>query len=183
MPAEDGPSLSKATFDRLVIDHLPAMLGFSIRLTGDPHAAEDVMQEALLRAARAWQGLRRADRFTAWLTRIVVNVFRDRLSRAGAGEPLPDDLSDGRAEDPAAAAAADETEALVARAVSQLPPRQREVLILTVYEQLDAREVADLLDLSIENVRTNLHYARRQLQRRLATLLQGGSDGGRRATT
>jgi RNA polymerase sigma-70 factor, ECF subfamily len=67
--------------DRLVTQHLPWALGFATRLTGTPDAAEEVLQEALVRVARSWKSFRKEAEFRTWLFRIVINAFRDWLAR------------------------------------------------------------------------------------------------------
>jgi RNA polymerase sigma-70 factor (ECF subfamily) len=74
--------VDRTTFDRLMLESVPAAQRFAICLIGDVHAAEDVMQEALLRAHRSWKTFRGQSRFTTWLMRIIINCFRDQLAQA-----------------------------------------------------------------------------------------------------
>jgi RNA polymerase sigma-70 factor (ECF subfamily) len=162
-------AVDRQTFDRLVLDHLASAQRFAIRLTGDPDAAEDLMQDALLRAHRSWRTFRGQSKFTTWLYSIVINCFRDRLAASPrlAGD-LAQDVLDPRASDPAHAAQSREFGEIVAREVSRLPPRQREVLVLSAYEQMSAVEIAAVLQISEANVRTQLHLAREKLRDRLS---------------
>jgi RNA polymerase sigma-70 factor (ECF subfamily) len=166
-----GRSADSASLDRLVSAHLSEALRFAVRLTGDPDAAEELVQEALLRAARGWRSFRREASFRTWLLRIVINAFRDRLAAQPAPESLDEGLADARAVDPASQAAANELGRLMAARVSALPPRQREVLILVTYEGFSPREVARLLGIREANVHATLHVARRRLRRELAPYL------------
>ncbi len=162
--------MDRPTFDRLVVEHLPAAQRFAVRLTGRADLAEDVVQDAMVRAARAWPGLRTAGGFRTWLFRVVVTAWRDghdREARRPAGRLMSDPAGPTH-EGPADRATTAELGERVAAAVSALPPRQREVLVLTVYEQLSDAEVAAVLGTNRQNVRTHLHLARR----RLAALLQ-----------
>lgn len=145
--ARERPLDEKAALDRLVVEHLPAALRFAVRLTGNADEAEDIVQDALLRVARGWAAFRGEANFRTWLFRIVVNAFRDRLRRPRM-ETLPDEVDDRRGEGPDRAALQRELGELVAQKVSSLPPRQREVLVLTMYEQLPPREVAGVLGIS-----------------------------------
>ena len=158
----------RATFDRLVLELLPDTLRFAIRLTGDPDSAEDVVQDALARAARSWRTFRRDAQFRTWLFRIVINVFRDRLAARPANEELPEALADPRQIDACELAMAAELGEIVARAVSSLPPRQREVLVLITYEGIAPGEAAKLLGITVANVHATLHAARERLKRVLA---------------
>jgi RNA polymerase sigma-70 factor (ECF subfamily) len=165
--------------DRLVRQHLPAAMRLALRLCGpgNPQAAEEVVTEALYRAARGWRTFRGGENdlaaFRSWLNRILINAFRDHLARRPQPAGLDRDAEppDPRSDDPADAAVAGELGDLVARLVSQLPLRQREVLVLIAYEGHDAAEVAEMLDLTGPNVRTTLHLARQKLREKLARLV------------
>jgi RNA polymerase sigma-70 factor, ECF subfamily len=163
--------LDKAALDRLVDEHLPAALRFALRLTGDLDAAEDLVQDALLRVAGRWSGFRGDAQFRTWLFQIVVNVFRDRLRRPRM-QALVDDFDDRRRPGPAEAALDAELGEIVARKIAELPPRQREVLVLSFYEQMPAAEIAEVVGISESNVYSTLHQARARLKRELAEYLE-----------
>jgi RNA polymerase sigma-70 factor (ECF subfamily) len=159
-----------SSLDHLVAEHLPAALRFATRLCGDPARAEEIVQEALVRVVRSWRSFRGASEFRTWLFRIVINVFRDRQRRGADMLPIHDcrdELADA-APQPAAAAMVAELGELVAREVSRLPARQREVLVLVAYEGLSTHEVAEALGISEANVHSTLWAARSRLKARLA---------------
>ena len=160
--------MSRGESDRLLLEHMASAGRLAVRLTGDPDMGEDVMQEALVRASRSWRTFRGQSRFSTWLMRIVVNAFRGCLARRSAAGGLPGELPDGKAADPSAELSAREIGQAVAAAVSALPPRQREVLVLRAYEGLSTAEVCELLGIDEGTARANLHYARRRLRERLA---------------
>lgn len=153
--------------DRLVREHLPAAVRFATRLTGRTETAEDVVQDALLRVARKYRTFRGDSSFRTWLFRIIVNVIRDRPRRQRE-QPLADsavpDTTTSRL-------SADELSHLIAHHVSRLPPRQREVIVLTVYEELSIPETAKLLDITEQNVHAALYVARRRLKEELSDQL------------
>jgi RNA polymerase sigma-70 factor (ECF subfamily) len=173
---DDDGTGSKAAFDRVAFDRevvelIPSLLRLAVRLCGDEHAAEDVVQDALVRAARSWRSFRGEAKLSTWLSSIVVNAFRDWLARQQrdrATETLEgrevEPSSNAKTTNPARSAEADEFGQIVARCVSQLPPRQREVLVLSAYEGLSGREVAGVLEVSEQDVRTNLFYARQKMR-------------------
>jgi len=164
--------VDRDTFDRLMLEHLSAALRFAIRLLGDSHEAEDLVQEAMLRAARNWQSFRGASSFRTWLFQILINAFRDRLRmKRPTAEVMNEDVQDRRSIDPLAATQGAELAEIVAKHVSLLPPRQREVLVLLTYEQVSVHEAAKLLETSEQNVRTNLHFARERLKKDLSAYL------------
>jgi RNA polymerase sigma-70 factor, ECF subfamily len=155
--------------DRLVTEHLPSALRFATRLTGDVDAAEELVQEALVRVARSWKTFRREARFQTWLFRIVINVFRSRLSgERNGGLPLADEVIDRHAGDPASGAQERELAELIAARVSALPPRQREVIVLISLEDLSVKETASVLDITEANVHATLAVARARLSKELA---------------
>jgi RNA polymerase sigma-70 factor (ECF subfamily) len=166
-----GQSIDRRTLDRLVIDCLPEVLRFAVRLTGNPDTAEEVVQEALLRVSRSWRSFRGQSRFRTWLLRIVINAFHDLLAAESTGRPLPEEVADRRAADPSSGMLAEEFGQQVAARVSALPYRQREVLILSVYEGLTPREVAEVLKISEANVYSTLHIVRCRLRRELGAYL------------
>ena len=167
------PAIDRDRFDQLVSGHLPMAMAFAVRLSGDVHAAEDLVQEALYRAARSWKSFAGRSSFKTWLFQIVVNVFRDQLPRSNQGRAgkLSEDVVDGRSAGPIERASAGELGPLVSRLVSALPLRQREVLVLTAYEGLTPAEAAGVLGISETNARANLAHARERLKRQLAPYL------------
>lgn len=160
-------------FARLVAAEMPALLRFAIRLTGDAEAAEEVVQEALFRAARARESFRGEASLRTWLLRIVIHAFRDGLTagRRRASEALSEELADPRQPLPERASLEAELRERIAGHVSNLPARQREVLLLTAYEQLSPAEIAEVLSITVANVHVNLHHARARLKELLAAYL------------
>jgi RNA polymerase sigma-70 factor (ECF subfamily) len=157
----------RATFDRLVSASLPAALRFAVRLTGRLETAEDVVQEAMVAASRAWKSFRGESQFQTWLLRIVVNTHRNLVARRGPPEALQHDLVDRRQALPSDSAAAAELAERVANCIAALPLRQREVIVLSTYEGLDAAQIAEVLEVTIENVYSTLNVARSKLRQQL----------------
>ena len=130
--------------------------------------AEDVAQEAFLRAYRNFHRLRDRERFRAWLARIAWRLALDRRRAAGRRERrelVSVDLA------PAATAedltASREFQWHLERAMDELPEKLRQVLILATVEGHDLREVARLLGLPEGTVKSRLHLARKQLAEKL----------------
>jgi RNA polymerase sigma-70 factor (ECF subfamily) len=163
-------SSDQIELDRLVTEHLPSALRFATRLTGDIDAAEEVVQEALVRVARSWKTFRGEARFQTWLFRIVINVFRSRTAvRSSRQVSLSGEMQDTHVADPAIGAQAKELSELIAARVSALPPRQREVMVLISFEGLSVKETASLLDITEANVHATLTVARARLTKELAS--------------
>lgn len=165
---------NQGELDRLVTDHLPDALRFALRLAGCRETAEEVVQEALCRAARGIGSFRGEAQFRTWFYRIVISAFHDHLAAAARRRcpgQLTDAIEDRRSESPVAAAMANELRDVIARRVSALPLRQREVLVLVACEQLRPSEAAEVLGISESNVSANLHYARTRLREELTPYL------------
>jgi RNA polymerase sigma-70 factor (ECF subfamily) len=171
----------RAAFARLVARHLRRAGAVAARITGNRGDAEEIVQEAFLRAwlkAPSWQaqGEREAGAaFGTWLGRVVVNLCLDRKRRAA---PLPLEAADAVA-DPApdgfAAAAQGEEGRRVAAAVAALPERQRAALVLCHYEGFTNIEAAAMLEISVGALESLLVRARRTLRDSLADLAPHGS--------
>jgi RNA polymerase sigma-70 factor, ECF subfamily len=146
--------------------------------------AEDVAQEAVVRAFRKLPSFRGASKFSTWLMSIAINEARTRLRRQALVrmEPLdqlPDEdksispalLRDWR-EIPSEALEREEVRDLIQRAVDQLPDLYREVFLLRDVEELTTSETAETLNISIPSVKVRLHRARVMLQKQLAPQLK-----------
>jgi len=146
--------------------------------------AEDVAQEAFLRAFRKLASFRAESKFSTWLISITINEARTRLRRQALVrmEPLdqlPDEdkgtspalLRDWR-EIPSEAVERDEVRVLIQRAVEQLPEIYRQVFLLRDVEELTINETAEALNISIPSIKVRLHRARMMLQKQLAPQLR-----------
>src|SRR6185503_4391022 len=102
---------------------------------------------------------------------IVINVFRDQLRKRRPVVEVSDEFTDAGSFSPMELVSGAELGELVARHVSHLPPRQREVLVLVAYEQMRPSAVASVLGISEQSARTNLHFARQTLKKHLAAYL------------
>ena len=146
--------------------------------------AEDVVQDAFVRAFRKLSSFRAESKFSTWLMSITINEARTRLRRQALVrmEPLeqapeepkgisPALLRDWR-EIPSAALERKEIRSLIQRAVEQLPDNYRQVFLLRDVEELTISEAAEILDISIPSVKVRLHRARLMLQKQLAPQLK-----------
>jgi RNA polymerase sigma-70 factor (ECF subfamily) len=133
--------------------------------------AEDVAQEALLRAYRRFDGLRDRNRFRAWLVRIAFRIAIDRL-RSGKRREQRDTLWSQPERQPHAAtaedlAASNEFQAHLETALGELPEKLRLVLLLAAMEGHTIDEIAGILGISTGTVKSRIFYARRQLAEKL----------------
>lgn len=170
IPQEAG--LAQERLAALFDAHQPRLYRLARRMSRDPEAARDLVQEAFLRAARrpgSLPGTASGDE--AWLVRTLVNLCRDRARRERVRRREPG---------PAAPPAGDPESAAVARAAVQaalarLPPRRRAVVVLRELEDRPVAAIAVLLGVSRVTVRWHLHAARKDLRRLLA-----GPEEGRK---
>jgi RNA polymerase sigma-70 factor (ECF subfamily) len=151
----------------------------------DESEAEDVTQEAMLKAFRALRSFQAQSKFSTWLVAIALNEGRRRLRIAGRaplesleeqapeheGDFTPAILTDWR-EIPLEALERKEIRQALVQAVGQLPPIYRQVFTLRDIEELDVKETAEVLEISSNVVKVRLHRARMLLQKRLAPLLK-----------
>ena len=158
-----------AAIQAMVARKLPRMLALAHRMLGDAVEAEDVAQEAMLRAWRQAPGwVSGRARFDTWLHRVGLNLCYDRLRRRREipTETPPDRAWDGPAPDRGliAAGIGDAVNAALAR----LPERQRAAIVLCHYQELSNIEAAGLLDVSVEALESLLSRGRRALRLALA---------------
>jgi RNA polymerase sigma-70 factor (ECF subfamily) len=128
-------------------------------VAGSRDAAEDAVQEALVRAWERPAGAERIDSLAAWVTRVSLNLSKSRLRRMRAETRARERL--GSMREGSGAPHASRTD--VERALLKLPRRQREVTVLRYYLGMDVREIAQTIGVSEGTVKTQLFRARRAL--------------------
>jgi len=166
-------------FEQLVRLHSGRVFRMLTRLLGSPVDAEDVAQEAFLKAWRALPGFRGDALFSTWLFRIAVNEGKRRLARDARRPTLAiedvmaevPDLADG----PAGLAEAAELRAYLERWIAELPANYRAAVVLRDVEGLSNEEAAELLELDVRNFKSRLHRGRMVIRRQLEEFPQGRS--------
>lgn len=158
-------------FEALVRRHMRAAYAVALGVTRNPADAEDVVQDAFVKALEELESCREPDRFAAWLARIVRNRAHSfhryrRVRRAASLDdagPLP-----GRS-DPARDTDRSRLRERLTEAMQELPERQRQVLLLHDLEGWKHREIGELMDMPAGTVRYTLHQARRAMRELLGT--------------
>jgi RNA polymerase sigma-70 factor (ECF subfamily) len=156
----------RASFEALALPHLDSAYSLARWLSRSPTDADDIVQEAMLRAFRAFDGVR-AETVKPWLLAIVRNCFRDQATKARRTQPLDEDhvrTLAADAPDPESEAAwASERRRLDAM-LARLPPDFREVLILREMEEMSYREIAEAIGAPVGTVMSRLARARALLK-------------------
>jgi RNA polymerase sigma-70 factor (ECF subfamily) len=159
-------------FEGLVLPHLPACYNLARWLLRSEPDAEDCVQEAMVRALRAFSQFRGGDP-RAWLFTIVRNSCYTHLRRrrpAGTLSPVEGsqelEVRDP-APDPEATLVQKSEQERVRRALGELPIEFREVLVLKEFEDLSYKEIAEVADIPLGTVMSRLSRARQRLQDRL----------------
>jgi RNA polymerase sigma-70 factor (ECF subfamily) len=160
----------REAFDVLVTRYQRHVYRLCYRYVNDHSDANDLAQEAFLKAYKAIGRFRGDAAFSTWLYRIAVNTCLNfRAARKPQAEPLAESLADGRR------GVGEEIErreraGRVREAVERLPEKQRLTLILKIYQDLTHEQVAEILGSSVGTVKANLFHALGNLRR----LLQAG---------
>jgi len=133
--------------------------------------AEDVAQEALLRAYRSFDRLRERGRFRGWLVRIAFRMALDRLRSSKRRERRDDEWSRPERQPPAPTvedlAVSNQFQVQLDRALDELPEKLRLVLLLAAMEGHTIEEISEMVGVSVGTVKSRIYYARKQLAEKL----------------
>ena len=167
--------------EALILRYQPRVYRFGLKMCRDAEDAGDVVQESLLAMARSIREFRGDAAVSTWLYTIARRVCIKKRRRSKFApdheEALQPRASDGPSDppdpapDPEAQAAGREIEAALSSAIDSLEPAQREVLVLRDIEGLPAPEVATILGVSVQAVKSRLHRARLAVRQRVAPVL------------
>lgn len=167
----DGKS---ASFELLVRRHSRELYQFALRFTGDPMAAEDVVQDTFVKIHQAGDSFDPARRFKPWLFTVAANKARDYLRRIGRRREVPFeaqvggeneagqrfiDLLSGDDVLPHEDLLLDEKRRFVKGVMGAMPPRYFEVLILAYYHRFPYKEIAEIVGIPLGTVKSRLHAA------------------------
>ena len=170
-------------FEELVKAHEKTVYNLALRMTGNPQDAEDMAQEAFLKAYRSLPDFRGESKFSVWLYRIVSNVCLDHLRRQGRrpassltqedgdGEEQQWDVPD-ESQSPERLLEQKLTREAVQRGLEQLPPDQRQILLLREIRGMSYEEIGETLGLEPGTVKSRIFRARKKL---CAYLLRDGN--------
>jgi RNA polymerase sigma-70 factor, ECF subfamily len=171
MPPDAAAEATRRELERLLAENAPLAYRVAMGVLRNPAEAEDVAQEALLRAYRKFDRLRDAQRFRGWLVRVSFRLALDRSrssrrrqeretlwARPELRPPLPSVEE---------IAASRQFEERLRNALEELPDRLRLVILLTAMEGHSMEHVAALLDVPVGTVKSRLFAARKRLAEKL----------------
>jgi len=154
------------------------LIGFLLRMVNDHSTACDLAQETFVRVYRHRSSYNPHQSFSTWIFTIAANLARNHhrwSKRHPEALTDPSDFADASQADPAAdphqRAVAKEKLAAVQDAIGKLPPDQKEVLVLSVYEHLSHDEIAEITNTTTKAVELRLYRARKTLRDSLASHL------------
>jgi RNA polymerase sigma-70 factor (ECF subfamily) len=175
-----------AAFEQLVSRHQTKITAFAARMLNDHDEAEDVAQEAFVKAYRSLDSFRGQAQFSTWLYRIVTNLCIDRArakkrrpqSAYSLDEPFEADEKGGRelpdaTFEPSKSVERDELRRTVRATVAEMPEKMRQVLIMCDIQGMAYEKIAEVLDCPIGTVKSRLFHARADLARRLKPYMSG----------
>jgi RNA polymerase sigma-70 factor (ECF subfamily) len=172
---------SDEALERLLERHQARVYRFGMKMCRDPEDAKDVLQDTLLAMARGVRDFRGASSVSTWLYTVARSFCIKRHRKSQFAPTVEHSLETESAREPAAftdtalrpdeAFGAKQIEQALERAVGGLEPGYREVLMLRDMEGLSAPEVAEVLGLSVQAVKSRLHRARLAVRGRVAPLL------------
>jgi len=168
----------RTEFEREALVHLDALYGAAYRLTRNPRDAEDLVQDAVLRAYRFWDSFEKDSNCKAWLLRILTNTFINEYQRKKRSREVLDaaaaeqDATDGVLVHAGAQLQRDAEQVLVERSVSDdvqraleaLPDDFRTAVVLCDIEGLSYKEIAEIMECPVGTVMSRLFRGRRLLQ-------------------
>lgn len=161
----------RKVFEELATRHYRQAYHISYRMTGSHASAEDLTQEAMVRAYQSFHRYRRELPFANWLYRIIVNLHIDELRRRPKAwidsvEDMPGvmELPDVNS-DPSDLVLSQEIDTRLQQALNSLPKDFRTAVVLCDIEGLSYEEIADVMRCSIGTVRSRIHRGRNQLRR------------------
>lgn len=155
-------------FEELVRRHQRGLFSYLYRMCRNTSDAEELTQAAMIRAWEKLSGFRGASSFKTWLYRIGTNLCFNLRTRRKPTEELSETMAAPESERPEAAFKQRVREDVVRRAIACLPADQRAALVLSVYEDMSYKEIADTMGRSVRAVDSLLFRAKTNVRKALA---------------
>ncbi len=171
----DDSAQKREDFEREALVHLDTLYNVALRLTGNKSDAEDLIQETVLKAYRAWDKYEAGTNCRAWLVTIMRNTFINKFRRESR---QPSTVQYDSVEDTSVFEAVQDKDPEgsffrfivddeVKRAIQGLPEEFRIPVVLSDIEGMSYAEIAEIMELPVGTVKSRLFRGRRRLQQRL----------------
>jgi RNA polymerase sigma factor (sigma-70 family) len=178
-----APDETCLAFEDLYRDTRTDLLAYIMRRSRSAEDAADVLAETYLIAWRRFDAIPKGDRARLWLFGVARNLLLKRATGLGARRVLVERLAAELARaQPPYPSDDDERSAQLRAALAALPERDREIMMLTAWEDLTPKQIAAVLSTPVNVVRVRLHRARRRLKRELSTRPLSATSQRRYAT-
>jgi RNA polymerase sigma-70 factor, ECF subfamily len=180
VPVDDRDLVSRAqagdmaAFEELVRRHQRGLFSYLYRMAGNSADAEELAQAALVKSWQALRGFRGASSFKTWLYRIGTNLCLNLRTRTKPTEELGEFLPARSSDEPAEVYRQKLREELVQSALAKLPADQRSALVLSVYQQLSYKEIAEAMGKSVRAVDSLLFRAKTNVRKVLESSHEKG---------
>lgn len=173
----------KKSFDILVLKYQHKVINLVMRYMHDPDMAQDVAQEAFIKAYRGLKNFRGESAFYTWLYRIAINTAKNHLVSQGRRAPTSDIDADEAEQfegesalkeygTPENEILRDEIQSIVSNAIDALPDDLRTAIVLRELEGMSYEEIAEAMDCPIGTVRSRIFRARESIDKVLQPLLR-----------
>lgn len=145
--------------------HHVALFNYFLRLTGNRPVSEDLVQEVFTRILKYRTTYRGEDKHSVWMYKIARNAHIDFLRRQKKTVPLEDQFEEAQSADliPEERVERQQEAALISRALKRLSPRKQEVILLSRFQNLKYREIAELMECPVGTVKGMVHRAVQEL--------------------
>jgi RNA polymerase sigma-70 factor (ECF subfamily) len=173
VPVDDRELVTKAqagdmtAYEELVRRHQQGLFSYLYRMAGNSADAEELAQAALVKAWQAISGFRGASSFKTWLYRIGTNLCLNLRTRTKPTEELGEFLPARSSDEPTETYQQKVREELVQAALAELPADQRSALVLSVYQQMSYKEIAETMGKSVRAVDSLLFRAKTNVRKAL----------------
>lgn len=162
---------NEQSFEQLIKENEPKIINLIYGMTGDYHIAQDLAQETFIKAFQSRQSFNGQSKISTWLYRIAVNTTIDYQRKNSVRKENPAEEIEStttETQDPDKTCQKTAVRKMLFRAISQLPEQQREIYTLREINGCSTKEVAEVLNISIDLAKWRLHKARTMIRKQLA---------------
>lgn len=149
---------NKSALNTLLKDNLNILKGYVVKMVGDPHLAQDIIQDTMLKAVLNINKFQPKAKFSTWLIKIATNVYRDHLRKNKSFELVDENFIDNGKQVEEIVISNYEYKEIM-KIILKLPYEKRTVFILKHYYGYKYEEISEIIDCPLGTVRSRLHNA------------------------